>query len=268
MPVTFRWLGVAGIEVRAGGRVLLIDPFFTRPSFPRSGSAGSAPTANSSPSRCRAGDAILVTHADFDHLMDVPDAARNTGAAVFGSPNACQLLRICGVAEEQVRAIEPGDRLALGPFQVDVLAGGHAAAPGFGPGPLRPGLRPPLRLRDYRMDFTYSFLVRVEGLSLLDWHGLQAEAAPAAELLFVAPFGSREQFAALLGAVRPRLVVPVHWDDLFRPLSKPIRPSLELPRPAWPPVRRADPDGFKRMIGQIAPGTAVLVPEALRVYQP
>ena len=29
--VWFRWLGVAGIELKVNGEILLIDPFFTRP---------------------------------------------------------------------------------------------------------------------------------------------------------------------------------------------------------------------------------------------
>ncbi len=31
--VGFRWLGVGGVELSAGGQVLAIDPFFTRPPF-------------------------------------------------------------------------------------------------------------------------------------------------------------------------------------------------------------------------------------------
>ena len=31
MSLKFRWLGVAGIELKAGEQVLVIDPFITRP---------------------------------------------------------------------------------------------------------------------------------------------------------------------------------------------------------------------------------------------
>jgi L-ascorbate metabolism protein UlaG (beta-lactamase superfamily) len=32
MSLTFRWLGVAGIELKTGEQILAIDPFLTRPS--------------------------------------------------------------------------------------------------------------------------------------------------------------------------------------------------------------------------------------------
>ena len=35
--------------------------------------------------------------------------------------------------------------------------------------------------------------------------------------------------AILLDAMKPRLVVPIHWDNLFRPLNKPTRRDLEPP---------------------------------------
>ena len=31
--VRFRWLGVAGIELKANEQILVIDPFVTRPRF-------------------------------------------------------------------------------------------------------------------------------------------------------------------------------------------------------------------------------------------
>jgi L-ascorbate metabolism protein UlaG (beta-lactamase superfamily) len=33
VSLTFCWLGVAGMKLKAGGQVLALDPFFTRPSL-------------------------------------------------------------------------------------------------------------------------------------------------------------------------------------------------------------------------------------------
>ncbi len=50
-------------------------------------------------------DFVLVTHAHWDHLMDVPDVVLNTGATALGSANTCQLLALLGVAPEPILAL-------------------------------------------------------------------------------------------------------------------------------------------------------------------
>ncbi|MGD8752000.1 MAG: hypothetical protein PVG14_11285 [Anaerolineales bacterium] len=138
--------------------------------------------------------------------------------------------------------------------------------PGFPPGPLAPDLQPPLRLRDYRMDVCFSFLIQVGGLRLLDWRDVSPQGAPPAEALFVSPMELETYYRDLLAAVRPRLVIPVHWDNLFRPLHKPLRPFYRPPRLALPPLQRIDLNQFDRKIARIAPQARVLVPELLDSY--
>jgi L-ascorbate metabolism protein UlaG (beta-lactamase superfamily) len=265
-PVRFRWLGVAGFELRAGGQVLTVDPFVTRPPFWRLWFGRVHPNralvAETVP-RC---DHVLVTHAHYDHVMDVPDVASATGATAYGSGNACRLLAACGLPVGQVGEIRPGDELDLGPFWVEVLPADHVPVPGLAPGPLPDGLVPPLRLRDYRMDACFGFLIEAGGLRVLDWPGVQPGPAPRADVLLSKTERRKGYFKALLGAVRPRLAIPLHWDNMFRPLSRPLRPFLEPPRLAWPPLRRADPGRFKATVEAVAPGVRVLVPEVLATY--
>jgi L-ascorbate metabolism protein UlaG (beta-lactamase superfamily) len=262
----FRWLGVAGIELGAGGQVLAIDPFFTRPSFLRIWLGRVEPNHKLIAEKLKACDHVLVTHAHWDHLMDVPDVAANTGAAVFGSANTCRLLSLCGVRQDCIRQLAPGARIELAQFSAWAFPAEHIRLPGFLPGPLPSGLRPPLRLRDYRMDGCFSFLVDAGSLRLLDWRSIHPEPAPRAHILLVSPWESPAFFGTLLGAVRPRVVIPVHWDDFLRPLSKPVRPLLKPPRWGFPPLRRNDLGEFARTIEALAPEVKVLVPEIFRVY--
>lgn len=265
-PIRFRWLGVAGIELRVDGQVLAIDPFFTRPPLRRlffGRVQSDSELIAEHMDRC---DYVLITHAHWDHVMDVPEIVRSTSATAWGSANACRLLSICGVPAEKNRVIHAGDALQLGPYRVQVIPANHRWVPGFQPKDLAPGLEPPLRLRDYQMDGCFSILVDIEGLRLLNWRSVDADSAPRADVLFVGPHGGRHHCQALLQGVRPRLVMPIHWDDFFRPLREEIRPCWRAPRWALPPFARVNLARLKRTIEQIDPQVKVLIPEILHTY--
>jgi L-ascorbate metabolism protein UlaG (beta-lactamase superfamily) len=264
--IRFRWLGTAGIEMVVNGQVLLIDPYFTRFPIWKLVLGRTRPNRVLISDLVQRCDHVLVTHAHFDHLMDVPDLVRNTGAVAIGSPNCCRLLTACGVPERNVREVHAGDCLGLRDYQVQVQMGEHIKLPLFAPGPLGTVLEPPLRARDYRMDFHYSFLISAGGQRLLTDPGICPEDAVAADVLFIHPGRPRPFYESLLPRVRPKVVVPYHWDDFFRPLSLPLRPFWWPTGRVFRPLQRVNLAEFGETIGQIAPGTALLEPEAFRSY--
>lgn len=264
----FRWLGVAGVEIKSGGQILVIDPYFTRLPFRSMWFGRARPnralTIEKTP-RC---DHVLVTHPHWDHLLDVPDVVLHTGATVLGSANTCRLLSALGVPPEQIIEVGISNRLELGVFRIEVLPAIHPRTPidRCINAPLPPNLKPPLRLTDYRMDVCYSFLIEVDGYRLLHGTGQDPIQSVPPDVAFTGAETLRRHYETLLDIVRPRLLVPIHWDDLFSPLSRPIRPMLSPPRLALPPFRRFDLAEFARMIQEISPEIAVLIPEIFRVY--
>lgn len=254
----FRWLGVAGIELRANGRTLVLDPFLSRPPLSRflfGRVTSNRPLVGRTLPSC---DYILVSHSHWDHMMDVPGVARNTGALAFGSPNTCRLLSLLGVPREQIRLIRAGDRLSLGGFAVDVLPADHGfIAPTLASGPLLPDLRPPLRIRDYRMDVCFSFLVEVQGHRLLLLPGERVRA----DIVFPVPVRRRAAYyVSMMQEVQPSVVVPVHWDNPFSPLP-PATAAHEFTRPGGMSLK-----WFKGLVKQTAPRTRFLVPELFKPY--
>jgi L-ascorbate metabolism protein UlaG (beta-lactamase superfamily) len=267
--ITLRWLGVAGIELKVSGQTLLIDPLITRFPFWRMGFGRIRPDGERIAEEIPRGDFVLVTHAHWDHLLDAPEVARNTGAIVLGSDHTCRLLAALGVAAGQIREIGVGDELTLGEFRVEVLPAEHLTLLGrpLLSGPLPSRLQPPLRASDYRMDCCFSFLIHAAGLRLLDWCSERSEPAVPADVLFVRSYRPRSHYETLLQEVQPRLVIPTHWDDFFRPLSKPIRPMFKPKLHwAWPPLQRVNLAQLEQMTEQIAPQAKVVVPERFRVY--
>ena len=158
--------------------------------------------------------------------------------------------------ERQIRVIHAGDRLALDGFAVEVQATDHGwAPPTLGPGRVPPALCPPLRLRDYRMDTCFSFVIMAGGYRLLAMPGAPDEA----DLAFVVPTPrGRAYYESLLRDGRPAAVLPVHWDNIFRPLAAGLR---EFAVPGGWTLRR-----FRALVQTTAPGTRYVVPRPLGTY--
>lgn len=267
LSIVFRWLGTAGIELVVHDQVILIDPYLSRVPTWKLWLGRLYPASELIAKRIQRCDLLLVTHAHFDHLLDVPDIALNTGALAVGSRNSCVLLKAFGVSQEQIQEIHAGDELTLGDLKIKARPAKHRRIPGFSPGPLPPSLRPPLRASGYQMDECYSYLISVNGLRLLTDPGVRPDNAVAADVLFVYPGMQPEFYGALLGRVEPKIIIPIHWDDFFRPLSKPLRPFWKLPTLAFPPLQHIDLEEFRRTVHRIAPECRVLVPEIFYSYK-
>lgn len=267
--IQFRWLGVAGIELSTEEEVLAIDPFFSRPPFRRMWFGRVIPDRPLVAAKLPRCDFVLITHAHWDHLMDVPEVLRNTGAVALGSPNSCRLLSILGVPEDQIHPIQSGEEFPLGEFLIQVFPARHGTAfgrPVFS-GLLPHDLHPPLRVRDYRMDVNFSFLIEAGGYRLLDWNSEDPEPAVQADVLFVGPQRKPGYYDALLRQVRPRIVIPIHWDDFFRPLSRPLRPLFTPPNWTLPPLHYMRLAEFKHTLRKVAPTARVFLPELFQSYK-
>lgn len=101
MPVTLTWTGHATWLIDTGHGTLLVDPFFDE-----------CPTAAMKAKDVHC-DAILLTHAHFDHMADAVAIAKRTGATVFCNFEIAQWLGKHGVTKTQPmniggRATVPG----------------------------------------------------------------------------------------------------------------------------------------------------------------
>jgi L-ascorbate metabolism protein UlaG (beta-lactamase superfamily) len=101
MSVTLTWTGHSTFLIDTGSGTILVDPFFDE-----------CPTA-STKAAAVACDAILITHAHFDHLADAAAIAIRTGAAVLAAYEIASWLERQGVKTAQAmnhggRAEVPG----------------------------------------------------------------------------------------------------------------------------------------------------------------
>jgi L-ascorbate metabolism protein UlaG (beta-lactamase superfamily) len=112
-PADLTYLGVAGWRVDDGANALLVDPFFSRTRLEDGGAMLSPDPgliARYAPAHA---NAILVGHSHYDHLLDVPDIAKRTGATIVGTESTFVTAHREARFSDR-RGLEVGPRVASG----------------------------------------------------------------------------------------------------------------------------------------------------------
>jgi len=237
--VDVRWLGTAGFALTAEGTTILIDPYVTR--LPLGAMLGRRPVAADTDAIARhidRADAILVGHTHFDHALDVPAIARRTGARAYGSTSLETLMRLHGLADHAV-VVEPYRTYEVGPFTFEFVPSLHSK--------LALGLAIPsggeltcehlddLTPRAYRCGQVWGLHVRGPGASF--YHQGSADLIDDAirhrgvDVFLCGIAGRRftpRYLQRILSKLEPRVIVPTHYDDFFRPLEQPMGFSMNV----------------------------------------
>lgn len=230
-----RWLGTAGYELRYGGHTLLIDPYITRiPLFPFLLRRRWSPDVTRIQNWISDANAVLVGHSHFDHVMDVPTIAQLTGAHVYGSRSTANLCQAAGLEEAQVTAVdERGQTFEVGSFRVQAVPSEHSRFL-FGRVPY-PGEIPctcdlPLAGHHYRCGQVLSWLISAGNVRL--YHAGSANLIDDAvklrdiDVLMMCTAGRQATDAfvpRIIAQTQPRRVLPMHYDNFFRPLDAPLK---------------------------------------------
>jgi L-ascorbate metabolism protein UlaG (beta-lactamase superfamily) len=213
--VTF--LGVSTLLFDDGETAFLTDGFFTRPGRMRTLIGLIAPN-HSVIRECLelagvdALAAVVVTHSHYDHVMDAPS-----------------------------RIVVPEDHepLTFGKFTLRLVRSEHIPPDRFA-GDITEPIIPPVRVNAYRMGHCYSLLVEHSGRAILTQGSAGfrqgALAGYRAEVVYlgIGTLGIRPQeyqakyWQETVGTVGGRRVMPIHWDDFWRPLSRPLIPLPSL----------------------------------------
>lgn len=182
--------------------------------------------------------AVFISHTHHDHVMDAPYAALRTGARIFGSSSALNAARGGGVPEGALVLFRGGETFRIGGFSVRIIPSLHSKPTVFnndlGETIDRP-LVQPARLRVYKEGGSFDFLVEAEGKRYVirpsfsqipgQYKGCRAD------VLFLGTAGlgkagkeeERTFYKETLDRIRPSLVIPLHWDNFFLPLTRPAR---------------------------------------------
>lgn len=265
--LSVEWSGTAGMRLSHGGCTLLIDPFVTRSGLFRTLLLRLPSNKTLSAKTFPVADHILLGHSHYDHLMDVPAIAAATGAVVHGSESTAAVCRGAGLPESNIHVIETGKSFDCGKFKATFIKSVHGKAimgripsPGNIVGtPLQP-----MKGNQYKDGGTFGLLVECGGFRI--YHGGSADlidgetaAAGNVDLLLLGLAGRKhtpDYIARMTKLLKPKFIVPIHYDNFFKPLGK----GLSL-------LPGIDVEAFFREIETVYPEAKVKMPELFERVQ-
>jgi len=240
-PLWATWMGVATLLLDDGSSALMTDGYFSRPSLLQVAAGKVSPSparvdgclARAKVSRL---EAVIPVHTHIDHVMDSALVADRTGALLVGGESAANVGRGYGLGEDRVVVAVSGEPIRLGAFDVTLVESHHCSPDRF-PGVISAPLTPPVKASAYRCGEAWSALVqhRPSGRRLLIQGsagfvpGALAGHHADAVYLSVGQLGLQprsylvDYWTQTVRSVGARRVILIHWDDFFRPLSKPLR---------------------------------------------
>ncbi len=231
--VSFRWMGAAGFEIEARGRRMLIDPFVSRPNIRQTLLHPLVPDVDAVRRYVASADVICAGHSHHDHAMDIGAICSHTGATVYGSESALHMARATGAPSELLSHVAAGDVVDHGPYRIRVMRSihgkvfaGRIPSPGVMGDPQGPGFR----IKQYKVGATFGLHVTVGSVSFMHLgsadfvesalHGMNCDVLL---LCIVGRQGSPNFTHRILRTLRPKVVLPCHWDNFLLPFDHPAR---------------------------------------------
>jgi L-ascorbate metabolism protein UlaG (beta-lactamase superfamily) len=228
------WLGVSGYRLTYEGHTLFVDPYLSRvPLRDLLLRRRALPDPAAIERFVHAPGktvGVLVGHTHFDHAVDAPALARRLDCKAYGSASLLNLMALHGMPERAVE-VDPYRVYELGPFEVSFTPSVHSK--------LLLGLAVPydgeltcehldsLSPAAYRCGQVWGISIAVAGVRF--YHQGSANLVDEAVrergvdvfLAGVAGRGFTDRYwQRILPLLEPRVVVPTHYDNFFRPLGQ------------------------------------------------
>lgn len=235
--VRITFFGVSTILFDDGETQILIDGFFSRPSIIK---AFTSPIASDTTiiadvikqhgiNRLKG---IFVTHSHYDHGFDAGYVSKMTGAILYGSNSTLNIGRGADLPESQLQLYEPNVDLHIGDFTVRVvpsLHGGNALNDSKVEIPVP--LKQPASMKAYAEGGAFDFLITHHGKKIYvkpspNFIAGALDSLSANVVMLGIPtvtkqdsLWSNQFYQENVTALEPSILIPIHWDNFFTPLS-------------------------------------------------
>ncbi|MBQ6560708.1 MAG: MBL fold metallo-hydrolase [Erysipelotrichaceae bacterium] len=245
MKITF--FGTTTLLFDDGKDQILFDAHLTRPSLMKYifGSEASNTSLIDEKLKLHHVDrlkAIFVSHSHHDHVMDAPYIANRCAATIYGSSSALNVARGGNVPEERLIEFKANETYTIGEYKIKIIPSIHSK-PTILNNDLGQTIDTPLvqpaRLRDYKEGGSYDFYVETEEKTYMirpSFNYIKGQMdGYQADVLFLGVAGLQKAdeeterifFEETVGKLKPSVVIPLHWDNFFSPLDRPV---IGMPR--------------------------------------
>lgn len=238
--IELTYLGTAGFVLSDGTRSLALDPYVSRLSLATLLRGPLVPDAARIARTFRQLDEVLVGHAHFDHVLDAPLVCQTTGARLIGSRAVCMVGKAAGLPERQLVCTGGREDIECGSFVVRGLPSEHGKVlfnRVLFPGDITSPPAWPPRIQALRHGLVLNWLVRAGAFTLVhvdsaDFVRAELEGTRA-DVLCLCAAGRRYRanyVQEIVHLLRPRWVVPCHWDTMITPLDEEAQmlPGVDL----------------------------------------
>jgi L-ascorbate metabolism protein UlaG (beta-lactamase superfamily) len=269
----FTHYGAAGWKITDGRSTVLLDPYFTRLRY--AGKRFGLLPAPSAPGDKRPAysfdeivpsdvdtidqhitqaDYILVSHAHFNHCMDVPHIAKRTGGLVLGNRSVTNIAKAYGVDGDQLLSLRGGEDYDFEHVSIRAIPSLHSALSDkryFDAGIVPEDLQGPLPLKAFSEGGTLAYLVRFKHHEVLlfgSMNYIEREVQGLAPSIILVPAARprlqiRDYTQRLLQATQlPKTVIATHWDIQTYPYGANQSLALEQAETFIAEVKASDPE--------------------------
>lgn len=238
--VELTYLGTAGFVLKDGFRTVVLDPYVSRAPLttllakPLVSDAALVnrilPHAND----------VLIGHSHYDHILDAPELCRQTGARLIGSRATMMVGRAAGLPEHQLVETEGREDIACGHWTVRGFPSRHGKVVlgrvAF-PGDIKRPPKWPPRMHELKHGLVLNWLVDTGGFRVMHIDSADFIADELgghhADVLCLCAVGRKYRpnyVKEAISLVKPRWVVPCHWDTMLTPIdaSPSMMPGVNL----------------------------------------
>lgn len=236
-----KFFGVSTLLFDDGKTQILIDGFFSRPSlsqvlFQKIQSQPEVIQRMIQQQHLQRTQAILVTHSHYDHALDIAELGKRLpNTKIIGSSSTLNIARGGQVAEQQLIQIQPLHPMSFGEFKVTAIASQHtpptAVNNDLGEEISQP-LQQPARFSEFKEGHNFDYLIEHSGHTVLvkastgaipdQLKNLKVDTLflGIAQLSRQSTEFQQNYLDQTLKTLKPKVVVPIHWDNFFKPVDQ------------------------------------------------
>lgn len=238
-----KFFGISTLLFDDGKTQVLIDGFFSRPSlsqvlFSKIQSQPKILKQVINQYQLQRTRAILVTHSHYDHALDLAFLAQALNKTkIVGSKSSLNIARGGHVSEQQLLQVQPFKTMLFDQFRVTAIPSQHtpptAINNDLGEEITQP-LQLPARFSAFKEGHSFDYLIEHSGQRILvkastgvipdQLKNLKIDTLflGIAQLSRQSKEFQQNYLDQTLRTLKPKVVVPIHWDNFFKPIDQPL----------------------------------------------